>query len=190
VPGEGSCEITIPSSDGSLVSSCCTFTLKPDATSWLRAVSMSVFSTFGTPVVCGPFDTVSVTVEPLDAKLPPAGCCSITMPAAAALESTSLRATAKPSACSCEAAESYELPRTSGIPIGLGPLETLIRTFVFSVTFTPPFGSCAMTVSAGWVEEILCTSATRFLRVSAATASLLESPTTFGTTTCGLPVET
>jgi hypothetical protein len=106
VSAAGSCEMTIPSRFGSVVSSCFTFTLKPDATSWLLAVSTSLFSTFGTPVVCGPLDTVSVTVAPFEEKLPPDGSWSITIPAAAAFESTSVRATANPSACNCDAAES------------------------------------------------------------------------------------
>ena len=51
-PAAGPAESTKPSSPSSVVSSCSTFTLKPDASSWLRAVCSSVFSTFGTPVVC------------------------------------------------------------------------------------------------------------------------------------------
>src|SRR5207244_4218668 len=105
-------------------------------------------------------------------------------------ESTSTRDTLKPAACSSELAESNDWPITGGTPIGFGPLETLMRTFVPWTTCVPPGGSCAITCPCGLSELIVCGSAFRCASVSAATASVDCSPTTDGTADFGLPLET
>ena len=180
---------TIPSCVGSFVSCRTTCTLKPDALRSFVACDSSSLVTSGTADVVGPLDTFSVTVAPFPANEFPAGLWSTTVPFGW-FESTSTRDTLKPAACSSELAESNDWPITGGTPIGFGPLETLMRTFVPWTTCVPPGGSCAITCPCGLSELIVCGSAFRCASVSAATASVDCSPTTDGTADFGLPLET
>src|SRR5262245_53365367 len=109
---------------------------------------------------------------------------------AGSLESTNVDVTWKPRPCSCELAVSNGCPRTSGTDTGCGPFETLMRTFVPSLTFVPPDGSCAVTTPADLLDGTSCTSGTRCASLSAATASVDCRSTTDGTSTFGTPVDT
>jgi hypothetical protein len=82
------------------------------------------------------------------------------------------------------------MPTTFGTGIGLGPLETLIRTCVPSTTISPAFGACAVTELTSSPELISTTRKRKFASRSAATASSRLRPTTLGTCTFGLPLET
>ena len=91
---------TIPSCAGSFVAPVTTCDLEAGACERVAVAAVSSrLVTSGTGVVDGPFDTVSVTVEPGGAAMPPAGSCAITVPVGW-FESTSLRATSKPCAWS------------------------------------------------------------------------------------------
>ena len=79
VPPIGSCESTIPSWAGSVVSCCCTSTLKPDCSSVCCAEASSWLVTSGIVVCFGPFETKSVTVPPRASDEPPRGSWSMTV---------------------------------------------------------------------------------------------------------------
>ena len=81
MPEDGSCEMTIPSSEGLSVSSFSTCTAKPDSLRMPFAVWASEPPTSGIAVVVGPFETVSVIVECGATKVFPGGSWAITMPA-------------------------------------------------------------------------------------------------------------
>src|SRR5262245_45181960 len=173
----------------SVVSEKVVLTLNPDSSSVVCAVALSRLITSGTVDVAGPFETCRTTAACSAVSWLPAGDWSTTSPEGRS-ESTSCRRTAKPAVLSCADAWSYWSPTTEGRNTCLGPLDLLMRTFEPSTTTVPAFGSWATIVSAGWSEGTLCTFATRFAPASAATASVAVLPTTPGTATLGLPVET
>ena len=72
----------------------------------------------------------------------------------------------------------------------MGPDETLIRTDAPASTTTPGCGFCAVTWFAGFAELTCTTFATRSRCVSSATAASRDLPTSEGTVTFGLPLET
>ena len=185
----GSWEMTMPSSVGSSVSWSTTLTLKPEASSVDRAVASSDDVTSGIDVVVGPFETVSVTVEPLAASELPFGSWPTTTSFGWS-SSTSRRATAKPAPWSCDAAWSYRSPTTDGTATGFGPFETLMRTVEPSITTVPPLGACAVTIPGSSSEETSTTFGSSPAFVSASTASSRRAPTTSGTFTFAFPVET
>ena len=55
---------------------------KPAASSVVCAIATSCVVTSGTADVDGPFETVTVTVEPLELSEPPLGVWPVTIPAA------------------------------------------------------------------------------------------------------------
>src|SRR5713101_7811536 len=105
VPEVGSCVITMPSLDGSWVFCWTTRTLKPAASSVVVALPASLPSTFGTALVFGPLETVSVIFDPGDTKAFATGSCLITTSTGWS-DCTSTRATEKPCPCRIEAADS------------------------------------------------------------------------------------
>src|SRR5919202_6533452 len=187
--GGGSWSSTIPFRLGSFVSWGTTFTLKPDCLRIEEAVFWSSVVTSGTAVVFGPFDTVSVTVEPLGANVLPFGSWSVTVPEGS-FESLSTRSTRKPFAWSSELACAKGMPTTGGTATGAGPLETLIRTFEPFTTFTPGPGACATTVPGSLSEYTSWASGLSPTDAIAAAASVELSPRTSGTRTFAAPVET
>ncbi len=105
-------------------------------------------------------------------------------------ESTYVGLTLKPAWLSVAVASPIVFPTTPGTVTGVGPLETLIRTFVPETTCVPTFGSDAVTSSAGVVDWTSCTSGTRCTAFSALIASSDFRPFSVGTATFGLPVDT
>jgi hypothetical protein len=86
------------------VTSCCVrLTLKPEASRVALAVSGSWFVTSGTSEAVGPFEIVSVTVEPFAAEEPGAGVSASTV-FAGWLESIGVVVTLKPCEVSCAVA--------------------------------------------------------------------------------------
>ena len=99
----------------------------------------------------GPFETDSVTVEPGVTTAFAPGSWATTTPFGWS-ESTSVRLTAKFWPWSSPAACSYGSPTTPGTWTGFTPRDTFTCTTVFSGTFVPAFGSCAVTVPGSSVE--------------------------------------
>jgi hypothetical protein len=120
---------------------------------------------------------------------PPLGLWPITVFAGWVL-STYRGCTLKPFAWSSEAACSNGSPTTEGTSSGCGPFDTLSRTRLPTVSFTPAFGSCAVTSPAAFSDGTLCRSGFSRSFVSAATASVDCCPTRSGTADFGSPVET
>src|SRR5204862_2901453 len=104
-------------------------------------------------LVFGPFETLSLIVEPFGWNEPADGFSPTTV-SFGSFESTSVRATAKPEACSSELACSNGSPITDGTPTGATPFETLIRTTVPWTTFEPAFGNWPVTSPDGLSEWI------------------------------------
>ncbi len=134
-------------------------------------------------------ETNNVTVEPGAINEFAGGSIWTTIPFGS-FDSTSRRATAKPAPWSAPAADSNGDPTTGGTPIGFGPCETLIRTFSPFSSRAPAFGNWPVTVPESFAEWTEWMSAFNPCSVSAATASVACFPTTFGTETFGLPLET
>src|SRR6266581_433858 len=105
-------------------------------------------------------------------------------------DSAYVGSTLNPRALSVEVACAIGSPMTFGTATGVGPFDTLIRTFVPWTTFVPGDGSCAVTTFGFAPPGTPCSSGTRFAALSAATASVELCPRTSGTATFGLPVET
>ena len=185
----GSWLITSPSSASSSVSCSVTLDLKPAARNVARASATLCSETSGTVVVFGPWETESVTEEPREAVELPGGSWSTTSPAGRLL-STAARPTVKPAACSCAAAVSYVCPITAGTATGFGPLDTLTRTEAPSTTILPGGGSCAVTMSDCLSDGTSWTSASSPRLVSSFTAVSRDLPTSDGTLTFFLPLET
>src|SRR5919201_1553396 len=153
----GLCSSTIPSRPGSLTSWLCTLTLKPAASSVSRADCSSWLVTSGTVMLVGPFETLSVIVEPGGAE--PLGSSFTTVFFGCSLW-TSCRATAKPAFWSSELARSNCMPTTFGTVTAAGPLDTLILTRLFLTTVVPPTGDCAVTVPTALFEGTRTTGRT------------------------------
>ena len=163
--------------------------MKPELSSVAVAVSLSRVVTSGTWTWVGPFETVSVTVEPIGAIVFPPGSSPRTV-SFGSFEARSTRVTLKPFAFSVDSACAYGIPTTGGTAIDAGPFETLIRTFEPRTTRVPGPGDCAITVFTGFSELTSWTSGSRPTFAIAAAASVADCPRTSGTAVLGAPVET
>src|SRR5919201_3648732 len=128
-----------------------------------------------------------VTIEPTGACVSAAGSWSRTTPSAlGSVVSSSNVSTLKPAARSCWAAVASSCEVTSGTVrcgFGLGPSETLMRTFVPVFRVASGFGYCATTWSNGRFACTYATAQRRPARRRAWRAWVWVWPTTSGTLT-------
>ena len=144
--------------------------------------------TSGTADVFGPFETDRVTVDPGTTELPDCGLW-VTTVSAGWFDSTSLRATANPAACSCELAVAKLEPTTFGTATGCGPFETCSVTSDPWSTDAPAVGVWPITVPVCLSEVTWMTFAFSFASASRPTASVDDTPRTLGTVVFGLPLD-
>ena len=127
-------------------------TRKPDDCSVCSAEPRSMLVTSGTVEVFGPFETVSVTTEPLPADAPAAGVWSITV-FAGCVVSTKRRADLEARRLQRRASPGRSAGRRrSARRSAVGPFETLMRTVCPTGSFVPAGGSCAVTSPAGLLD--------------------------------------
>jgi hypothetical protein len=108
---------------GSFESTSALATAKPRASRVEFAVSNVWPTTFGTPTGCGPFETLSVTVEPSSTDAPAFGVCETTSPSGW-LESTRWVLPFSFASWRSESARSTCSPTTLGTEVFGGPVDT------------------------------------------------------------------
>ena len=160
LPG-GSCEMTTPSNVSTSVSCCVTATLKPGGLQRRPRVGDASGRHVRHGVVCGPFETESVTDEPLRRRRVARRALGDDDPRPAGRSRRRRDRRRSPADWSCGAPRVVE-PTTVGTAIGFGPVEKLIRTDAPSTSTVPARGSCAVTMPDG------ARRAPRPLRVEAA----------------------
>jgi hypothetical protein len=156
-------------------------------------------TTFGTTRTLGPPETVSFTVVPRRATVPPAGDCVSTVPVGWP-EETAVDCTRKPACLMRATASVSRVPTTFGIVavpvVGVVSVDpaaapaTLICTAEPSGTRAPARGLWAMTVTTGSCERTFTTLDRSPLRFSLVTAAACWRPSTRGTVTIRAPGET
>jgi len=110
-----------------------------------EALDRVVAMTLGTATRCGPFETVSATVEPFFTAVPAAGRCAVTCPAGADAKTTRWF-DPRPAAWSRFTAVATGCPTTFGTPSFGFPAEIVSATVPPCESRAPPSGACATTI--------------------------------------------
>ena len=97
--------------------------MKPDSRSAAAASSNDRPITFGSPVRCGPFETLSRTSLPSTMLVPPLGSCAITVPSGSS-EKMSTTLGTSPAERNVATASDSRAPTTSGTCTLGFPVET------------------------------------------------------------------
>jgi hypothetical protein len=152
--GSGLCAITRPLFDG-LDAAVSTDTWNPAPCSDAVASLWLCPRTLGTVAVCGPDDTMSVTVLPFASCDPGAGCVVITLPDGTVVLAWLRERTEKPALLSVCVALTWSWPVTSGTLTGAGPADTTTLIVSPLRTCDPGCGSVLMT-SLGGTLSLCC----------------------------------
>jgi hypothetical protein len=150
-------------------------------------------TTFGTDTLAGPLETTMLTAEPTLTLVPAVGLSLMTLPAATVLLVAVVTVpSTKPAPVIAVVAAACVSPTTFGTDTLAGPLETTMLTAEPTLTLVPAVGLSLMTLPAATVLLVVVVTvpSTRPAPVIAVVAAAWVSPTTFGTDTCAVPVET